>query len=100
MSAKLENVVERELILNKKEALTFHNINPRKPGNGESVAVMTEDDILSLDDVFIRYVKKVLDLCDGKISGPGGAAQMLQVNPSTLRNRMKKFGIPYGWEKD
>ena len=96
---ELENVVERELILNKNESLTFHNINPRQPESGESDAVMTEDNILSLDEVFTRYVKRVLDLCDGKISGPDGAAKMLQVNPSTLRNRMKKFGIPYGWEK-
>ncbi len=94
---ELENVVERELILNKGEALTFHHINPRQTSDGETDDVMTEENILSLDEVFTRYVKKVLGLCDGKISGPHGAAKMLQVNPSTLRNRLKKMGIPYGW---
>ena len=94
---ELENVIERELLLNKNEALAFHNINPRKTEAGGSDEVMTENNILSLDEVFTRYVKKVLDLCDGKISGPDGAAKLLQVNPSTLRNRLKKMGIPYGW---
>jgi DNA-binding protein Fis len=28
--------------------------------------------------------------------GPEGAAALLGVNPSTLRSRMKKLGIPYG----
>jgi hypothetical protein len=33
---------------------------------------------------------------DGEIHGPGGAAELLGVNPSTLRNRMNKLGIEYG----
>jgi len=37
-----------------------------------------------------------LEKANGKISGPGGAAQILDINPSTLRKRMKKLGIPYG----
>jgi hypothetical protein len=32
----------------------------------------------------------------GKINGPGGAAEILDVNYGTLRHRMKKLGIPYG----
>ncbi|MCD4683883.1 MAG: hypothetical protein K8R86_11420 [Bacteroidales bacterium] len=27
--------------------------------------------------------------------GPGGAAELLGINPSTLRNRMNKLGINY-----
>ncbi|MEW6078472.1 MAG: sigma-54-dependent Fis family transcriptional regulator [Thermodesulfobacteriota bacterium] len=96
---ELENVVERELILNKNEALTFHNITPRQQEIREPDDEMTADHILSLDELFTRYVKRVLDLCDGKISGPDGAAEKLRVNPSTLRNRLKKMKIAYGWGK-
>jgi len=28
--------------------------------------------------------------------GPGGTAAILGINPSTLRSKMKKLGIPYG----
>lgn len=31
----------------------------------------------------------------GKIDGPGGAGELLGVNPNTLRHRMKKLGIPF-----
>ena len=31
----------------------------------------------------------------GKIHGPGGAGELLGVNPNTLRNRMRKLGIPF-----
>jgi hypothetical protein len=30
------------------------------------------------------------------VGGPNGAARLLGVNASTLRNRMKRLGIPYG----
>jgi hypothetical protein len=29
----------------------------------------------------------------GRIHGPGGAASILGINPSTLRSRMQKLGI-------
>ncbi len=50
---------------------------------------------LRLDDVVKHHVEKVLRITKGKIHGPGGAAELLGVNPSTLRNRMKKLGIHY-----
>jgi transcriptional regulator with GAF, ATPase, and Fis domain len=35
-----------------------------------------------------------LDKAGGRISGDSGAARILGVNPSTLRDRMKALGIP------
>ena len=32
----------------------------------------------------------------GKVHRPGGAAELMGINPNTLRNRMNKLGIPYG----
>ena len=55
-----------------------------------------EDKSLKLDNVIIQHIQKVLRLTKGKIHGPGGAAELLGVNPSTLRNRMNKLGICYG----
>jgi transcriptional regulator of acetoin/glycerol metabolism len=34
-----------------------------------------------------------LKRCAGKISGPGGAAEMLDVPGNTLHSKMKKLGI-------
>lgn len=49
-----------------------------------------------LDDIISEHIRRVLENCRGKISGPNGAAEILQVNPSTLRKRMKKLGILFG----
>jgi DNA-binding protein Fis len=38
----------------------------------------------------------VLVKTGGKVHGPNGAASLLGVNPSTLRNKMNKLGIQYG----
>jgi hypothetical protein len=35
-------------------------------------------------------------MTDGKVLGPGGDAELIGINPSTLRNSMDKLGIPYG----
>jgi transcriptional regulator with GAF, ATPase, and Fis domain len=39
------------------------------------------------------YIISVLKKCNGKIWGNGGAAEMLDVPPSTLKSKMKRLGI-------
>ena len=50
---------------------------------------------LRLDDVVATHIRRVLGLTGGKIHGPGGAGELLGVNPNTLRHRMRKLGIPF-----
>jgi hydrogenase-4 transcriptional activator len=45
------------------------------------------------------HIGKVLKMTNGKIHGPGGAAELLGINPNTLRGRMGKLGIMYGRKK-
>ena len=39
------------------------------------------------------HIKQTLDKFKWKIDGANGAAQALDIKPSTLRDRMKKLGI-------
>jgi two-component system response regulator HydG len=39
------------------------------------------------------HIVYVLNSCNWKLHGRGGAAELLQINASTLRSRMKKLGI-------
>jgi transcriptional regulator with GAF, ATPase, and Fis domain len=57
--------------------------------------ITAEDMSFALNDVIVCHIQKVLSITNGKIHGPGGAAELLRVNPSTLRNRIKKLGIQY-----
>jgi DNA-binding NtrC family response regulator len=91
---ELENIVERTLILDRKGPLNFDHLKAdQEEGDGHLTG--EPDDIVNLDQVDMRHIRKILDRTGGKIHGPGGAADLLGINPSTLRNRMKKLGIVY-----
>ena len=47
----------------------------------------------SLEDVERRHIAEVLERTRGVIGGKGGAAEILGLPTSTLRNRMKKLGL-------
>ncbi|MCP4673342.1 MAG: sigma-54-dependent Fis family transcriptional regulator, partial [Desulfobacula sp.] len=53
---------------------------------------------LELDKVMANHIKHILDSCNGRVEGSKGAAQILNIHPSTLRKRMKKLKIPFGRE--
>lgn len=95
---ELENAVERALILSRGAPLMFHDITvERIPIQGHSTATVKQMDVpLDLDVVMAQHIKKVLDLCHGRIEGEKGAARLLNIHPSTLRKRMRKLGIPFG----
>ncbi|MBU2552654.1 MAG: sigma 54-interacting transcriptional regulator [Proteobacteria bacterium] len=40
-----------------------------------------------------RHILQALEKTNWKVRGPGGAAELLEIHPSTLRFRMKKLGI-------
>jgi transcriptional regulator with GAF, ATPase, and Fis domain len=91
---ELENIVERALILNPKSPLTFEHmcLEPQEKTlelRGES------EKTDNLDETVSRHIRRVLIKTNGKIHGSDGAAAHLGINPSTLRNRMKKLGIEY-----
>ena len=52
--------------------------------------------VLDLDHVVAAHIRRVLRRVGGRVEGHGGAAELLGVNPSTLRKRMRKLEIPYG----
>ena len=55
-----------------------------------------DDGPLNLDEAMSLQISKVLKLTKGKIHGPGGAAELLGINPNTLRGRISKLGIVCG----
>jgi transcriptional regulator with GAF, ATPase, and Fis domain len=93
---ELENVIERALIMTRNSSLTFDSFILPSSGKRPPALNGNELDILNLDQVLKRHIRRVLELSKGKVHGPSGAAEMLGINPSTLRNRMNKLRIPYG----
>ncbi len=93
---ELENIVERALIRNPLGPLRFNGLRgeARRPENQPADAGPDER-ILSLEEVNARHIRRAVEISGGKINGPGGAAELLDIHPNTLRKRMEKLGIPY-----
>lgn len=94
---ELENLVERELIRYRGGSLTFESIQQHDKGRTNAVAACDSGTHfpLNLDDAMAAHIREVLKLAKGKIHGPGGAAELLGMNPNTLRWRLDKLGISY-----
>jgi len=101
---ELENAVERALILGKGKPLAFNDLpSPLKPelrfehGAGPALHPdLQSEDSLELDAIVSGHIRRVLDMAGGRVGGEQGAAKLLKINPSTLRKRMRKLGIPFG----
>jgi formate hydrogenlyase transcriptional activator len=93
---ELENLVERALILSQGSPLTFDDLSKGSEKTRPSSPAGPEDTTLELDAVVSSHIRRVLEMADGRVHGKGGAAELLGVNPSTLRYRMDQLGIPYG----
>jgi formate hydrogenlyase transcriptional activator len=84
---ELENVMERACILSTGDHLRIPKLESEKVDTTSRTGLMT------LSEMEATHIRCVLDQTDWKVKGPGGAAELLDVNPSTLRFRMKKHGI-------
>jgi transcriptional regulator with GAF, ATPase, and Fis domain len=93
---ELENVIERALILSKGRPLAFDNMVWPDDNKEHGELTTRKDEFVGLDHVMSKHIKHALELTRGKIHGPSGAAQLLGLNPSTLRHRMRKLGIVHG----
>ena len=53
-------------------------------------------EVEALVDLELHHIQQVLQKTGRRIEGKSGAALLLGMNPSTLRARMRKFGIRRG----
>ncbi|MFD1161036.1 sigma 54-interacting transcriptional regulator [Hwangdonia seohaensis] len=86
---ELENLIERAVILSDSETLMLSPI-------GEFTVLkelFTGTSSLTLNEVQRNHIIKTLEKCKWKIDGENGAASLLDMKPSTLRDRMKKLGV-------
>jgi transcriptional regulator with GAF, ATPase, and Fis domain len=93
---ELENLVERALILSQGAPLTFDDLSGRTEEGRPSVPEASANKTLNLDAVTSNHIRRILEMTNGRVHGKGGAAELLGINPSTLRYRMNQLRIPYG----
>ena len=87
---ELENVIERAAIVTPGSVLQLAE------SLGSSVSTFDKQPdapIKTLSEIEKEYILKTLTKTHWNISGRGGAAELLGLNSSTLRGRMRKHGI-------
>lgn len=93
---ELQNVIERAIILSRGRPLEFPHLGFTQMAEMAEEVTGDGDSFPPLDQVVSDHVRHALSLTGGRVQGDGGAAQLLGINASTLRARMRKLGIPFG----
>jgi PAS domain S-box-containing protein len=96
---ELQNVIERAAILARNGRVRIDlpegaatPAGRRLQASAAKPSILTDDDRRERDRINIMAA---LEACGGKIFGRGGAAEMLDVKPTTLASRIKTLGIRF-----
>ena len=100
---ELQNVVERAVILTRGAVITddlfllTHVSESTEPmpfdGDAASVPPRTAATVIRFSDAERHAILRAVNLAGWRISGRGGAAEILGLKPTTLHAKMKKLGI-------
>lgn len=93
---ELEHLIERSVILTHDTFIQNMDIPaPNLAENPEPQIVASPEDtrVRSIDEIEREHIVFVLKKCHGKVSGAGGAAELLQIPSTTLNSKMKRLNI-------
>ncbi len=95
---ELKNVIERAVILSPGKQLRLDLSMPEAAEQSTAAdAVPAADDRILTEaevrDFLRRNVERALERAGGRVSGKGGAAELLGVRPTTLADRIRAYGI-------
>jgi len=81
------------LIIGHGELLLFPNLAGIPQEVQSDTSPVESSPYLTMEEMMDRYIRQTLVVTKGRVSGKGGAADLLGMNPSTLRARMRKLCI-------
>jgi transcriptional regulator with GAF, ATPase, and Fis domain len=90
---EVQNIVERALILSRGDSLRFPDLSASHIERDNQMTSYSDTSSLTMDEAMASHIRSVLERVNWQVAGKGGAAEILKVNPSTLRFRMKKLGV-------
>jgi len=86
---ELENIIERAVITSKNNQLQIDYLLPNSEANRDD----NNNSSNKMEDVERNHIISILNKTAWKISGQDGAAEILDINRTTLLSRMKKLNI-------
>ena len=102
MAAEQERYMEEALALCGSGPLRFRLPEPQaapvraSEAPADAAPPSPPADLRPWNDEAREYLTRALERCGGKIRGPGGAAELTGLHYSTLRDKLRKYGVPHG----
>ncbi|MFD1602568.1 sigma-54-dependent transcriptional regulator [Flavobacterium artemisiae] len=90
---ELEHLIERNVLLSKTNEIEKFDL----PQSVSRPLQETSGKMKTMEEMEKEHILTALQNCGGKVSGPGGAAALLQMSAQTLYSKMKKLGIKQGY---
>jgi DNA-binding NtrC family response regulator len=88
---ELENYIERSILLTKGNIIEESILLTKQSKVDSGIIQNTRAKTIFENER--DYIIHILKKCNGRIWGAGGAAEILNIPPTTLRSKMKKLGI-------
>jgi transcriptional regulator with GAF, ATPase, and Fis domain len=89
---ELEHLIERSVLLSEGPYIREVFL-PKLYASRAAEMSVDSGKLKTIDDNAREHILTVLRKCRGKISGAGGAAEILEILPTTLHSKIKKLGI-------
>jgi DNA-binding NtrC family response regulator len=93
---ELENIVEQSVVLNdgRSRLQLMRNFSTETPGPAGKADLHTFEEVKHIQQQTEReYITSFLKKAKGRIRGAGGAAELLNIKPSTLESKMSRLNI-------
>ena len=90
---ELMHVIERAAVLSDGPRLRIPPLGAAEEAHAVHAARRRDDELVTLAEAERRHLRRVLAHTRGRVTGAGGAAQLLGLKPSTLNFRVKKLGL-------
>ena len=90
---ELEHLVERSILLANGPVIDEVHLSFPGEADPSGADLLTDRRIKTIDEVEREHIIAVLRKFNGKVSGPGGAAEALQIPSTTLNSKMKRLKI-------
>lgn len=94
---ELEHLIERSILLTEGETITQIDLPHAPPLSG--FTDVDQSKIKTMEEMERTHILRILKICKGKIFGPGGAAEVLNIPSTTLNSKIKKLGIKFEFVK-
>jgi transcriptional regulator with GAF, ATPase, and Fis domain len=90
---ELQHMIERHVLQSRSSRIEAFEMPEQIPGN--ELLPTIEPEVKSYIEMDRENIISALKKSNGKVSGRGGAAELLKLRPTTLTSKMKRLGITW-----